>query len=73
MKQCSALYVFLHSYRISMKFPGVITIDNSDTHAKDQGQRSKILVTVMPVQKVKVRDQMSQSQRSKPNFAVSGP
>ena len=56
-----------------MKFPGVITIDNSDTHAKDQGQRSKILVTVMPVQKVKVRDQMSQSQRSKPNFAVSGP
>ena len=73
MKQCSALYVFLYSYRISMKFPGVITIDNSDTHAKDQGQRSKILVTVMPVQKVKVRDQMSQSQRSKPNFAVSGP
>ena len=60
-------------HRIIMKLPGVVTIDNSDTHAKGQGQRSKISVTVMPMQKVKVRGQMSQSHRSKPNFAVSGP
>ena len=28
-----------------MKFSGVITIDKSDVHAKDQGQRSKVKVT----------------------------
>ena len=31
--------------RIIMKFPGVITIDRSDVHAKDQGQMSKVKVT----------------------------
>ena len=28
-------------HRIIMKFPGVITSDRSDVHAKDQGQRSR--------------------------------
>ena len=32
-------------HRIIMKFSGVITIDESDVHAKVQGQRSKVTVT----------------------------
>ena len=32
-------------HQIIMKFPGVITNDKSDVHAKGQGQRSKVKVT----------------------------
>ena len=32
------------SHCIIMKFPEVITMDRSDVHAKDQGQRSKVKV-----------------------------
>ena len=34
-----------YSHRIIVKFSGVITIDNSNVHAKYQGQRSKVKVT----------------------------
>ena len=33
------------SHHIIMKFSGVITIDKSDVHARDQGQRLKVKVT----------------------------
>ena len=35
---------------IIMKFPGVITSDKSDVHAKGQGQRSKVKVTEVTTQ-----------------------
>ena len=37
-------------HRIIMKFSGVITNDQSDVHAKGQGQRSKVKVTVVTTQ-----------------------
>ena len=37
-------------HRIIMKFSGVITNDKSDVHAKGQGQRSKVKVTVVNTQ-----------------------
>ena len=37
-------------HRIIMKFSGVITIDGSIVHAKDQGQRSKVKVTEVKTQ-----------------------
>ena len=43
----SSLY---SSYRIIMKFSGVITIDKSDVHAKGQVQRSKVKVTEVKTQ-----------------------
>ena len=33
------------SYHIIMKFSGAITTDRSNVHAKEQGQRSKVMVT----------------------------
>ena len=38
------------SYRIIMKFSGVITINKSDVHAKGQVQRSKVKVTEVKTQ-----------------------
>ena len=37
-------------HRIIMKFPGVITNDQSKVHAKGQGQRSKVKVTEVTTQ-----------------------
>ena len=37
-------------HRIIMKFSGVITMVNSDVHAKGQGQRSKVKVTEVNTQ-----------------------
>ena len=37
-------------HRIIMKFSGVITNDQSDVHAKGQGQRSKVKVTEVTTQ-----------------------
>ena len=38
------------SRRIILEISGVITIDKSDVHAKDQGQRSKVKVTEVKTQ-----------------------
>ena len=37
-------------HRIIIKFSGVITIDKSDVHAKDQGQTSKVKATKVKTQ-----------------------
>ena len=37
-------------HRIIMKFSGVITKDQGNVHAKGQGQRSKVKVTVVTTQ-----------------------
>ena len=37
-------------HRIIMKFPGVITTDQGNVHAKGQGQRSKVKVTEVTTQ-----------------------
>ena len=39
------LFHYIPSHRIVMNFTGLITTDQSDVHAKGQGQRSKVKVT----------------------------
>ena len=43
LSQCS-------HHHIVMKFSGIITVDRSDVHAKDQGQRSKVMVSEFKTQ-----------------------
>ena len=45
----SHLFDYVH-HRIIMKFSGVITTDQGNVHAKDQGQRSKVKVTEVTTQ-----------------------
>ena len=43
-------FLLCSHHRIIMKFSGVITNDESDVHAKGQGQRSKVKVTEVNTQ-----------------------